>query len=440
MALQSYPAGTPVPAAGIGSDAGSDRTEGGYEGDAAWVDRRIDRLHALLGENDYRGRDPFDLPNSPFLKIIPATWRLPQLVVSKFGSRLAPDFLRSLLRVPLIEDPKIFSCAYFAYQALGEERFPGSAEAMLRRLVAVSRRSDEGIFWGYDFTWATRYDGVNPRGASTIVPGSFAMLALIHDVATRSDEYRGAMEQGLAYIASRHQSSNARGPFIGYFTTSAVNTHNANLLGAAVLGLGGRLTGDENLLRIAADAATTTIRQVDPSGYLAYNDHPAGGWTDCFHHLYVIAATTAIRRTNPLVDPALFDDALLRMERYYRSTFPRADGALNYFPGSQYPVDPHNYAAAALYEILFDEGNGAGIKRGRSLLAVIDGMMWMPRKGRYMFRLKRRGADERYFLRWTHVWMFLALAAARSPERLRESIASIGTALSGDVDRKRPGR
>src|SRR5262245_25550444 len=102
-----------------------------------WIRERIDALNDLIHEHDFKGFDPFDLPNSPLLGWIRPTWRIPQLLLSKFGSRLAPHWLRVFLRVPSIEDPKIYSCAYFAYRFLGD-RYAPDAREMLLRLVALA--------------------------------------------------------------------------------------------------------------------------------------------------------------------------------------------------------------------------------------------------------------------------------------------------------------
>ena len=72
---------------------------------------------------------------------------------------------------------------------------PTSATATARRDVgsaprrwwtasrdSPSRDAAGGAYWGYDYTWATRSGEVNPRGASTIVPGAFALFALLDDL------------------------------------------------------------------------------------------------------------------------------------------------------------------------------------------------------------------------------------------------------------------
>src|SRR3954464_9391591 len=146
-----------------------------------WTASRIAALDTLLTTHDFRGRDPFDLPNSPFLQWMPEQWSLPHLAVSKFGSRLMPDAGRPLLRVPEIEDPKTCACAYFGYRAGGTAAGEEQAAVLVKRLAALAQHGESGAWWGYDFTWPTRSLGVNPRRASTIVPGAFAILALLHD-------------------------------------------------------------------------------------------------------------------------------------------------------------------------------------------------------------------------------------------------------------------
>ncbi len=374
-----------------------------------WIPARLEQVDALLRRHDYRGWDPFDLPNAPIFRPIPDHWWTAQLILSKAGARVVPDRLRRMLRVPPIEDPKIYACAYFGYRYSGDA---AAAREMADRLAALATREPDGAaYWGYDYTWATRTGGVNPRGASTIVPGAFALFALLDDLATSGDEqHRDLIVAALDHYRTRHWSSGERGEFLGYFAGATVNTHNANLLGCAALTLGGRILGREDWLVDGAGAAATSVRAVDASGYLPYADHPSGNWTDCFHHLYAIACATVLEQMNPHVDRAEFRDAVARLRGYVREHFVRDDGLVNYYPGKLYPVDPHNYAAAAIFAVTFGERSDLSPTVAEPLLRRVDELMWDPSRERYRYRRYRRRRDSRLFLRWTQAWMFAALS------------------------------
>jgi hypothetical protein len=374
-----------------------------------WIAARLERLDALLREHDYRGWDPFDLPNAPlFAATVGDEFWAPQLVLSKAGSRLVSDRMRRALRVPRIEDPKIYACAYFAYR----DRDPARAEEMIARLARLaSRDADGAAWWGYDYTWATRAREVNARGASTIVPGAFAVFTMLDDlVRSGRDDHRALIAAALDHYRTRHRTAGAGGEFLGYFAGASTNTHNANLLGCAALTLGGRVLEREDWLDDAARAAATSIRAVDESGYLPYSDHRAGDWTDCFHHIYVIACATVLERMNPRVERAQFADALVRLRRYLSARFVRADGLLNYYPGRLHPIDPHNYAVAAIFAVMFGAPGDLPPAAAEPLLRRVDALMWDPARGRYRFRRHRLRRDSRLFLRWTQAWMFAALS------------------------------
>jgi hypothetical protein len=397
-----------------------------------WIPARLEQLDELLRRHDYRGWDPFDLPNAPIFRPIRDDWWLPQLILSKTGSRAVPDWLRRTLRVPAIEDPKIYACAYFGYR----RRDAAQAREMVDRLARLAvRDAAGGAFWGYDYTWATRSGEVNPRGASTIVPGAFALFALLDDlVASGQDTHRALIAAALDHYRTCHRSSGEQGEFFGYFAGASVNTHNANLLASAALTLGGRALDRDDWLRDAATAATTSVRAVDATGCLAYADHSSGNWTDCFHHLYVIACATVLERMNPHVDRSEFRDALTRLRGYLREQFVRDDGLLNYYPGSPYPIDPHNYAAAAIFAVIFGEQGDLPPAAAEPLLRRVDELMWDPARGRYRYRRHRRRRDSRLFLRWTQAWMFAALSivdhevtrSRSSSESTRNFVAQFG--------------
>lgn len=381
--------------------------------DVAQLRARIPALRQLLVAADYRGHDPFDLLNSRVFARLPSAGPAP-LVISKFGSRVAPDTLRALLRVPRIEDPKTYCCAYWGYLALGER---DRAEAMLDRLAAIAQRTPDGTHWGYDYLWPTRSGGVNPRRASALVPGAFAMLAVVDGVlALDCEQHRSLLREAVGYYATHHVS--AAGPFLGYFSSSHSVTHNANALGCAALSLGALVLGDSEPARVAARAVEPTVAAVRHDGYLPYGDHARAAWTDCFHHIYVIAALSAISRINRFVDRELCESAIERLESYWRAHFLRDDGLLNYYPDRLHPIDPHNYAVTAIHLAVF--GSEQDRATARSLLLRVDGLAWDRRLARYVHRIHRRRVDRRMFLRWTQAWMFTALATATGEDPFAE--------------------
>lgn len=389
-----------------------------------WMHQRIDALHQLMASYEYKGFDPFDLSNASIFRFISTGWFLPQLIMSKFGARVASDRVRKILHVPPIADPKLYSCSYFGYKLIGGKRFLSFSQAMIDGLLKLAKRSDHGVYWGYDYTWATLYDGVNRRGASTLVPAAFAILALMHEtLSSKNENYIPIINQALKFYAKQHLRQNTSGRFLGYFTHSKINTHNANLLGCAVLSLGAKIFGNDEWFEIAAEATSTTLQAIDPKGFLPYNDHPSVAWTDSFHHLYVIAAFYLIAWANPLVDHRYCLDAIARLRHYYALSFIREDGLINYYPGALFPIDCHNYAAAVIFSILFDAGKLMGKIKADDLLAQIDTLAWNENKQRYLHRRYKKRRDQRFFLRWNQVWMFLALCLALRRERLTKELA-----------------
>jgi hypothetical protein len=380
-----------------------------------WISARVGALDDLLRRHDYRGWDPFDLTNAPLLQLIPSSWWLPQLLLSKLGARAVPDWLRRALRVPEIEDPKIYACSYFAYDNFARATGSVKAREMVERLACCAKTSPYGSHWGYDYTWGTRTGGVNPRRASSLVPGSFALFALLHHLTSSGDSrHRDLISSAIEYYRTRHRRAGPDGEFLGYFADSTINTHNANVLAAAALSIAGHVFDRKEWMRDAARAAETTARSVTAEGYLPYAAHPSGDWTDCFHHLYTTSSLEAIKRLNSYADSASIEVAIVRLRSYLRREFLRQDGLLNYYPGCLYPIDPHNYAAAAIFALLSGKEDDLSPAAAEPLLRKVDELMWDESRGRYLFRRHRHRVDKRLFLRWTQAWMFAALSLVRA--------------------------
>ncbi|MCP4632924.1 MAG: hypothetical protein GY855_08350 [candidate division Zixibacteria bacterium] len=390
-------------------------------GNEEWIKDRIIRLHHLMVSSDYKGNDPFDILNSPFFKHLPC-WHPLMFAISRFGSRIASDRLRKFLRVPPVEDPKTYALAYFGYRILGDE-YGSSADLMIERLAKLAKHDQHGSYWGYDFTWPTRSDGINKRGASTLVPASFALFSLLYEtIVCQNEKHIPLVKSGIEYFVNRHLRENSSGRFLGYFTHSKVNTHNANLLGCAVLSLGAQFFGNNKWAEIAAEASYTSLRAVENDGYLPYNDHATGNWTDSFHHLYVIAMLSVIENTNQFIYRDHYANAITRLRRYYKSKFINDDGTIDYFPDKQNPVDPHNYAASIIYGLLFDSGKLMDELDTSELLSRINSIAWSKKSKRYTHRIKDGKKDNRLFLRWTQVWMFLALSTVLKGNSFNQDI------------------
>lgn len=386
-----------------------------------WAKARWQALHQQLQAADYRGYDPFDLLNAPLCRWFAKGHRL-RFLVSRVGSRLTPIAVRRLLRVPPGEDPKIYACAFFGYLLSDEQDNRDHAKHMADRLAAMT--AADKPTWGYPFDWPTRADGENPAGASTLVPTSFALLALITACVSGLGDYEAVIERALDYMATEHTNHNHNGAFLGYFTDSTVNTHNANLLGSLALTAGALLLQRNDLLPIARRATASSTAAVGEDGFLPYHDATAGAWTDCFHHIY---ATASLQAMQLLDDGAAVDNVTItRLQAYLDRTFPREDGTVDYYPGRRYPIDCHNGAATALYALTRPAQGPLGANAAEPLLKAFDQLTWMPRRQHYVHRIWRRWTDRRRFLRWNQAWMFWALAAVDQPQAWNALLAELG--------------
>lgn len=383
-----------------------------------FIQGRIEKLDSILKDSDYKGYDPFDVLNSPFFSFLPEVFYYPNLILSKFGSRIATDSVRKLLRVPKIEDPKTYSCAYFGYKILGE-KYRKDASIVLERLVKMGNYSNKKLSWGYDYTWPTLYDGTNRKGSSTLVPASFSIFSLIFEILTGdSTNYSNKIQEAINFYENGHSCQNKNGKFLGYFINSTINTHNANLLGCTALSLCAKFKGNDKLFDIAVEATNTTLKSVQSDGFLSYNDHKTGNWTDSFHHLYVISCLIAIQQTNPRADSTMLEDLIEKMKDYYIKHFINKDGTINYYPDKVHPIDCHNYATAIIFSILFGNGKLMDKVPVETLFENVDSLTWNEELGRYSHRIHKNRVDNRFFLRWNQAWMFLALSVLQKRDEI----------------------
>ena len=187
---------------------------------------------------------------------------------------------------------------------------------------------------------------------------------------------------------------------------SRVQTHNANLLGAALLCRVFRATGDARFLGPALTVARRSASRQEPDGSWWYGEEPTQRWIDNFHTGYNLCALHAIGRYARTEE---FSPSLRRGLAFYRQQFFCEDGAPRYFHDRTYPIDIHCVAQSIITLVELKDLDPDALRDAHAVLRWAMQHLWDPR-GYFYYQMLRFYTIRTPYMRWSQAWMVLALS------------------------------
>ena len=377
------------------------------------------KLLAYCRQNDWAGHDPYDALNSGLFKALPLLdARLPRLALTQVLKR-SPINVRSLALVPKTQNPKAMALFLSALLKL-PNTVVDSREDLIRymidRLAALRSSGIACWSWGYSFPWQGRSILV-PAGAPNLVCTTFVAGALFdayeqHAYEQKPDQRCLTMALGAAeYILNElYWTDGAKAGFSYPMPGLRGETHNANLLAAALFCRVYQHTGEKKFLEPALRVARQAVGKQQPDGSWFYGEHPSQRWIDNFHTGYNLEALQSIGRS---LETSEFDSSMRRGFDFYRAHFFREDAAPKYFHDRSYPLDIHCVAQSIRTLLEFRDLDPGNVRLARSVFDWAIKHMWDER-GFFYYRVLRLCTIRTSYMRWSQAWMLLALATLKA--------------------------
>jgi hypothetical protein len=365
----------------------------------------IEPLHAVLDwarSRDFKGNDPHDLLESPFLKNVSSSNL--RLAFLQLGRR-SPIDLRPIFRVPPMENPKALALFIAGLECAKQQATTDWCELSSQLTARMFALQNVNGGWGYPFAWQSRTHYL-PANTPTVVCTAFCGNALL-DVLIGTDDRSGsaypklreAILNACSYITTRLPRTPDGG--FGYAENDPQIVFNATALAAAFLARVGEIFEDDDAISFALQSAKFVIRYQEKSGAWKYGLEATQTWSDSFHTGYVLDSLHTIGY-------ALNDnDILLSAERgfeYYRKHFFLNDGTPKYYDNKTYPIDTHSAAQAIITLLRFDDRDMAE----RVATWTIDHMQ--AKDGHFYYQKTRLYTNPIAYMRWSNAWMFRALS------------------------------
>lgn len=363
-----------------------------------------DRIQAYWDRRNDTSHDPYDALLAR---------RVPAWLKATRGRRLAlvhlhrrfPRNLRPLFGVPPTKNP--YTVAHFASACLRVAQATGSdaAWAAARRRLAWLGATRIRGGWAYPFDVQTRTFHY-PRTTPNVVCTAFAARAFLDAAELTGDEDALAVAGDAARFMVRELLEHRGGKaWFRYLPDQDDLIHNANALAAEVVVRYGAITGDGRLVTLGLEALPATLDEVGADGSLPYGRETHLQWIDGHHTGFVIEALDKIARGHPSFDRTgrLTIDA---MAEYYRARLFRPDGWPCQRPDRPYPLDS---IAAAQGIQTFARLGPAHWPMAHRIAGCVVAHLLLP-SGRFAYARGRWHVKSVPYARWTEAPLCLAFA------------------------------
>lgn len=381
----------------------------------------IQKLETWIQKGNYRGWDPFDALNSPFLrKLVGNNRRLGQVFVQLF--KRSPINFRPLLNVPKGFNPKgmgLFLSTYIQkYRQNQNDSDLETALYFADWLEQNRTKTTHGIGWGYNFDWPNR-GFFAPAGTPTVVNTAFIGFAFLdlYDLAQtgllpKAHPWYGERSLAIASKASDFilkdlhvLNKDDEKICFSYTPMDQRYVHNANILGAKLLAQVAVRTKDAVLANYASSAAKFTVAHQRSNGGWAYGISKIDSWIDNFHTGYVLDGLQSIANS---FNTDIFDSAISKGYKFWKDHFLPVNAGPKYYYEKMYPVDIHNISQTILTGINF-------YSIDPTALAYISEALdcgltnFQDREGYFYYQKTPFYTNRIPYMRWAQAWMLSAL-------------------------------
>ncbi len=376
-------------------------------------EKNLLQLQRYIEKEKFRGFDPYDALNSPWLRFLSGEQKYIRIAWTQFMKH-CPINLRPLLGIKKDYNPKglgLFLAGYAKlYQLSSHPHYLSKMKELQELLQKCISPGYSGSCWGYNFDWQSRAFYL-PRGTPTIVNSSFIGHALLDAYDASKDI--SFLEQVLSIpdflLKDLHQSHTKEGVCFSYTPLDQTTIHNANLLGASLLirlqKYSPLSSHSQKWRECALQALSYTMHYQKENGSWSYAQTKFQQWIDSFHTGFNLQSMLYFFDEE---EGLKYQENFYRGVKFYQENFFLPDGQAKYYHNRLYPLDIHAPAQAIVFFSRLDRLN----REYRAFTTTILEKMiadFQDKKGYFYFQKQALWSHKIPYIRWAQSWAFHAL-------------------------------
>ena len=376
------------------------------------VDDRINSLSGYLSDNGLKSYDPYDGLSSPLAR---------GLVKGQLASRVwlqairyFPINLRPVLGIHKIIHAKLLSDLASGQSLLfrhtGNDKWSQVAEQTLKQLYQLAVATPNGLGWGLNFPYATRFVSAgasDPNIFQTInaiqafIDGAVCLDRLEH--LDKAYQGFGFLLQDLGYVEQ------TTGISWKYWNGMETPIYNVNGLMAGLTARLWKVTGDEAYRVLSTRTMEFLFTGQRNDGSWPYAADARANFTDGFHTGYIIEGLSQAVEYGAME----VNENFKRGIEYYIKNFFSPEHLPKYYPDCIYPIDAQNAAQAIQTLVGLSRLKLVPVGKAEECFLAVDDALWSG-KDYYHFWKTRFWKYRTPMHRWATGPMFLALARLKT--------------------------
>jgi len=311
------------------------------------IQNSVSKLDEWITRNNWKDYDPFDGLSSRFTDYITFDNHYIRIIMQQSVRRF-PINIRPVLGIKKETSSKgmgYCSSGYLnLYQANREEIYLEKLTYCLDWLAKHYSQGYSGYCWGNHFSYESRAGSI-PLGVPTIVWTSLISNVFLDAYeSTAVQEYLDIAKSAGNFVLTdigRYIDSEDAICFM-YTPGNKLNPtydaciHNANFLGAWLLGNLYFHTKDDYFMSFAKKSINYGMKYQLPSGGWYYGEHNKFHWEDTFHTGYNLESIHGFIKAT---GDNTHEGKLIKGFKYFINTFFKNDGTPKYYNYKTYPID-----------------------------------------------------------------------------------------------------
>jgi hypothetical protein len=364
------------------------------------------KLKEYIELEDFKGYDPYDALNSPFLKFLSFNQKWPRITFIQLLKRL-PVNIRAILGIQKDYNPKGLGLLLWGYAKLykieKKEEYIKRINSILDLLEDLRSSGYSGNCWGYNFDWQSRAFYV-PKYTPTIVNSSLIGHALLDTYLYTGKQQALDMAVSIKdfILNNLYRKEENNTICFSYTPIDDYYVHNANLLGASLLIRIIKYGNDNDIKKIALSSLAYTMNYQRRDGSWFYSENKISQWIDSFHTGFNLQSILYFIKDGFAEE---YKDAFNKGIKFYCDNFFLNDGLPKYYSNKVYPIDIHSPSQAVVF---FS-------RLGDSHKTLTDQIIkWMIKNlqgnsGNFYFQKMKYYTNKISYIRWGQAWAFHAL-------------------------------
>jgi hypothetical protein len=363
------------------------------------------RLDRYVHKQAFKGWDLFDGLNSLIFKNSRFyEFELLRLIWIQFFKR-SPINFRKLAKVPKAYNSK--GLGLFA-SGLISAGYMDKAGQLLNQLLQMVCSGYNDNCWGYNFDWQARAFYV-PAGKPNIVTTVFVANAFLDYFDRTADSSALAAGVSACDFILTHLIlfEDEETLCFGYIPGESARVHNANMLGAWLLGRAFSYIRTSAYLEKSRKAMAYSLAALRPDHSWPYGERRHHRFVDNFHTGFNLVA---LKEWMEFVGELQWENELKNAYRFYLNTLFLDNGCPKYYSNSLFPIDIHCSAQGIITCLKLEKYNKESLIMAQKIAewAILN---MQDKQGFFYYQKNKFFTNKIPYIRWAQAWMYYALSS-----------------------------